>query len=402
MKCAFTICTYSYLGLANTLRDSFIKFHKEYDFYIVIVDDIKQNYELVLADDILLHYLSDKDIEKMKFQYDVTEYSTSVKPYAISYFLSKGYELVAYLDPDIEFHSEFKELNDRDYCAYVTPHVLGLNTLQDADNEANIMKHGLFNCGFIAFRNCEKTEAFLKWWADRLVDYAFDDLILGTYTDQKWIDYITIHMNGYVYIIDNPGCNVAVWNIKNRSIKIKNNSIFVFGSNGIEKELVFVHYSGFDYNLLCNGIIKHSFIKESDYKSLKLLLLNYGNALLKNNHLGYIKNKYKYNFYTNGIKISKFNRRLYREAYKEHSIEDAFSSNGDFYKIVKDEQCISFGMFEPRKATTQNLNKKLYLLKVIFKFAKRVLGIDRYLELLKALSIYSAYEKQIFLLSKKK
>ena len=38
-KCAFTICTNSYIGIAETLRDSFLKHNQSYDFFIVVADD---------------------------------------------------------------------------------------------------------------------------------------------------------------------------------------------------------------------------------------------------------------------------------------------------------------------------------------------------------------------------
>ena len=37
-NCAFTICTRSYIGLAKTLRNSFLKCNSNFDFYIIISD----------------------------------------------------------------------------------------------------------------------------------------------------------------------------------------------------------------------------------------------------------------------------------------------------------------------------------------------------------------------------
>ena len=36
---AFTICTKSYVGLATVLKNSLLKFNKDYNFYIFVVDD---------------------------------------------------------------------------------------------------------------------------------------------------------------------------------------------------------------------------------------------------------------------------------------------------------------------------------------------------------------------------
>lgn len=400
MKCAFTICTYSYLGLAYTLKDSFMKFNKFDDFYIIVVDDVKDKGELVLADDVLSQYVSTKDIEKMKFQYDVTEYSTSIKPFAIRYYLSKGYELVAYLDPDIQFYSEFKELNNDKYCAYVTPHIEGMNDLHNADSEANIMKHGLFNCGFIAFRNLEKSLEFLKWWSDRLIDYAFDDLSFGIYTDQKWIDFITIYMNKKLCIIQNPGCNLAVWNLNNRILLSKNEGYKVSNNRSPMYDLVFVHYSGFDYGLLCSGKTEHKFYGHDYYHALEPLLLSYGQELNKRGHLDYVKYKYKYNYFSNNCLISKFHRRLFREIIKDHYIENPFAADGELYRLLDSKGCITVSKSEPSMNNISNLNRKIFLLRLFFRITRKILGNDRYLEFLKALNKFSSYEHQIFLIRK--
>jgi len=41
MNCAFTICTKSYRGLAETLKNSFLKFNENFDFYIIYIDDLE-------------------------------------------------------------------------------------------------------------------------------------------------------------------------------------------------------------------------------------------------------------------------------------------------------------------------------------------------------------------------
>lgn len=52
---------------------------------------------------------------------------------------------------------------------------------------------------------------------------SFNDIEVGVYTDQKWIDFIpSFIQTQYIYIIRNIGCNVAPWNFYERKIKKSN------------------------------------------------------------------------------------------------------------------------------------------------------------------------------------
>ena len=191
-KCAFTICTGSYAGLAIALRDSFLRHNPDYDFYIVFTDQDTLNYEYsVVGDEVLDKSGFSINNKYLQFKYNIPEYATSLKPFSILYFFEKGYDKALYFDPDILFFSEFKEVADDNCSVFLTPHLLTIPRDDDyIYGEINFLKYGTFNCGFVGFNKKDDSVKLVNWWARRLINHSFADGDAGCYTDQKWMDMV--------------------------------------------------------------------------------------------------------------------------------------------------------------------------------------------------------------------
>ncbi len=398
MKCAFTICTYSYLGLAKTLISSFEKYNKGYDFWIVCIDCNGNIEKCILADTLFDKSIDEKELLKRKFQYDITEYSTFVKPFAFKYFFAKNYEKVVYFDPDIMFFSEFTDILDERYSAFVTPHKV-FNAAQDMINEeVDISNHGVYNCGFICFNNDEYSHYFIDFWCDRLLDYCYIDEEHGVYTDQKWVDFIHVKMIDRVKIINNIGCNVAPWNLNERLIT-KVNDEFIVKHDNICSKMVFFHFSGFDYRALLKGEVVHkSGLLKNDI-CMEELFEVYKNSLNNNKTIELLSTKYRYAFYSNGTVITKLNRRLYRIIKDKNAYGDPFSSEGKFYLRMKRNHLLSNKKVDANKSNTEKIGAKQKLLLLLLRSIKGILGIDKYVEFIRGIHMYSTYEKQYFLVA---
>lgn len=401
-KCAFTICTYSYTGLAETLKQSFITNNPEYDFFIVYIDRIHEGIGNILVDNILKKYMHIEDIIDMRFKYDVTEYSTSVKPFVFRYLFSENYSKVLYFDPDIKVYSKLEEINDDKFDAYVTPHRLSEPKSTDLDiEEVNMLKYGLFNCGFIGFNNTDLADSFLNFWSNCLINYAFNDPNnSGVYTDQKWADFIFLNMRERVKIIDSPGYNFAPWNMDERKVMhVDHDRLVTFSYAPTEKyKLIFAHFSGFNYKQLMKTEIIHKSGNIIMYDDLKNVFIDYGKSLVENRSDEYINEYYAYNNYNNGRMISKLNRRLYRTLGIKYS--NPFDSEGEFYQLMLINGLIAKNKFDATAHNTKNLGNKKKAILLMLKIFKRILGIDKYTELLRALQMYSIYENQTFLVKK--
>ena len=122
-----TIVANNYMGFALTLCDS-LKNNENLDIYILIADGLKEeiNYSIYPYKYIDVKELEIERIEELAFIYDVDEFSTALKPFALEYLMDKkGYEKVFYIDPDICFFDTFDTVtNDLgEHSVMLTPHL---------------------------------------------------------------------------------------------------------------------------------------------------------------------------------------------------------------------------------------------------------------------------------------
>ena len=241
------------------------------------------------------------------YEHSVVELCTAVKGQALVNFLEEGSDKVVYLDPDIavfeSLESLDKLLDENDIV--LTPHITypESNKQGIADNEMSALKHGAFNFGFYAVKNSENGKKFAYWWRDRLIDFCYDKIPDGLFTDQKWGDLVPSLFDG-VYLWKDPGCNVATWNISNRTItKAENGKYFVNG-----QPLKFYHFSGFDSGSQALMLERYSDGNMALYELRKWYIERQEQEEQK----VYEKYPSKYNFYDNGELIKVEERILMR------------------------------------------------------------------------------------------
>lgn len=246
----YTSITTNYLPKARVLAKSVKQHCKDSFFSLVVSDILPENFQLdeepfdevVYAED--LHVPVD-NIKWWIFTHTVVEICTAVKGQALVNFLNKGIsDKVVYLDPDIVVYDDLKELENllNEHDVILTPHLTApeKETRGILDNELCALMHGVYNLGFVAVRNSDNGMKFAEWWRDRLVEYCYDDIPNGIFTDQRWVDMAPAVFDG-VFILREPNYNVATWNISNRDVTKKEENYFVNG-----KPLQFYHFSGFD------------------------------------------------------------------------------------------------------------------------------------------------------------
>ena len=405
-NCAFTICTKSYQGLAKVLQNSFLKFNDGFDFFIIYIDDLDNiNNVAVSITDIRKKYLSEEKFFEMAFKYDLTEFCTSIKPFSIQFFLEKGYELAVYLDPDICFYSKFEEILDVTKSIYITPHIVTCETQYSGDDEeSNILRYGIYNCGFIAFRKTNISKQILEWWMYRLLDACYAAPEYGLFTDQKWIDFLpALVSSDELFIIKNIGCNVAPWNFYEREVKKIDGLYKVYNRiNKVElvTDLCFVHFSGFNYKELCGGSIGHKWLM-NNYCDILELIDGYREALNANHAFDFFSLQYYFANYSDGTSIMKLHRRIYGEIIKKEAFDHPFFVEEGFFLLLKKNKMISKKQIH--SSNTKNVSsflKKKNLIFLFFKLVLRFLGIDRFEEFILGIHKYSTLNDQKNLLSK--
>lgn len=164
------------------------------------------------------------DLRRFLFDHDVVELCTAVKGQMMCRLLDEGASKVIYLDPDIAVFDSLSEIETllEKYDIILTPHQLEPDETRSAivDNEIGSLKYGIYNLGFVAVAATSESRRFAKWWRDRLLEFCFDDVPNGLFTDQRWCDHVPSFFAG-AHILRDPGYNVASWNLSKRLISIE-------------------------------------------------------------------------------------------------------------------------------------------------------------------------------------
>ena len=309
----YTSINSNYLPKARVLAESVKKYCPQSRFSLVFADEIPEEFHLENEnfDEILLPEDLGIPVTNLKlwiFEHTVVELCTAIKGQALVKFLEEGSEKVVYLDPDIAVFDDLKDLDGllETNDIVVTPHqTIPETEHQDIiNNEICSLKHGIYNFGFYAVKNSENGLRYAHWWRDRLVDFCYDDIPGGLFTDQRWGDLAPAMFEGVCIWID-PGCNVSTWNLTNRSITRRDGIYYVNGS-----KLKFYHFSGFDSG--AQKIMLDLYGKDNPY--LYELRQWYIDQQEKDGQktYGIGFGRSKYNYYDNGEPVSTEERRLMR------------------------------------------------------------------------------------------
>ncbi|MFC4304622.1 hypothetical protein ACFO1S_14425 [Cohnella boryungensis] len=311
----YTMCTIismNYIAFARTLVKSFLEHHPTGKAFVLLADEAdaslaerEEPFEWVG-----LHEIGLPEWPNLRFQYDVTEFNTAVKPFFLEYLLYKrGLESVVYLDPDTWITQRMDDfLRELPRHAIVlTPHLLSpLPDDRQKPEEVDLLRSGVYNLGFLALTRKDETLRMLKWWKARLTSYCVMDPAAGYHVDQRWMDMAPALFEG-VHILKDKTYNVAYWNLHDRPVTLRNGSYEVAGS-----PLTFYHFSGMPADLSC--ISKHQTRHRwSSMPHLEQLFREYVAHLVANGYAETAGRRYAYGYFDNGIAIPALARRLYRK-----------------------------------------------------------------------------------------
>jgi hypothetical protein len=393
IRAACTIVSSNYLPHARTLCDSFLSFHPDYKFYILLVDRLPkgldvshENFELVLVED-----LGIPNFSSIAFKYGILELNTNVKPTFLKWILHEGVEQIIYLDPDILIYSfldpVFTALSNS--AIVLIPHCTSPNA-GDPYGESLLLVNGVFNLGFIALSKTEETTRFLEWWEQRCLTLGYNERWAGLFVDQKWINLVPCYFDS-VHILKHPGCNAAYWNLHERMLEKKQTGWFI---NGVEP-LVFFHFSGMSVDGR-DRISKHT--DQFDLASrpeLAELFASYRKQLVEKG-IRDGRHRYAFGYFDNGEPVTKLQRAAFAANLEQFGTEDPFNTQGSFYRWAqlhylpsRDDTSEQYGRKAYRKA-----DRRVQAINMIMRLALRVIGPDRYTILMKYLEYVSVLRNQ--------
>jgi hypothetical protein len=391
-RAACTIVSLNYLAYARTLCDSFLRFHPECKFYVLLVDRLpkdvdlsNEKFELVQVEE-----LGIPNFQSVAFKYDILELNTNVKPTFLKALLARGIDQVVYLDPDIFVYRTLDSVFDAlsDQSIVLSPHALSPN---DDQSELIFLSCGVFNLGFVAVKKCAETDRFLSWWENRCLNLAFSEQRTGLFVDQKWTNLVPCFFDS-VKILKNPGCNMAYWNLHERQLSQAGDVWMVNQSNPLE----FFHFSGISVD---GGERISKFTDRFDLinrPELRTILEDYRAKLIDNGFRNSYSGKYAFGVFDNGQYISRLARSIYAANLDRFSGENPFSSSSKFYLWAKKTRLLcardSANSYTLRSYSKVDL--RLRLLHALLRVMLRLMGAERYTVMLKYLSHISILRNQ--------
>ncbi|SFA80064.1 hypothetical protein SAMN04515620_103100 [Collimonas sp. OK607] len=389
----FTVCNLAYLPKALALAESLLRYEqKKLKIYLI---DRKCDVALPdrLADFIWIEDVGVQELYELAFKYDITEFSTSVKPF-ISLQLLKVFDKVIFLDPDTcVYHSLAPILSDLEkYPIVLTPHYTKPhdNTWQNSD--VGMMRFGSFNLGFFAITKSDEGLSFLQWWSDRCFRFCYFEAQFGLSTDQKWVSIAPCFFKN-LYVSFNLGYNVAFWNLQERDISIDTSGLYLVNE---EYPLIFFHFSSFDEknpDLLSRSTF---FAKGKSGKDLLALSASY-KAALDRNTTDASKTKYGFDFMSNGDYISPTLRRAYASVSQELPCgHDPFDSNGPVGKFARKNFLLEKKPVAYKSSSYADIGKhkaKFSFINISMRLILRILGPNRFANFARLLVYLSSYRQ---------
>jgi len=303
----FTSICSNYLPKAMALAESVKQHCKDAHFVLCLVErevpDVAADFphfdEIVLAKDAGWDHF-----DRFMFRHAIVEASTAVKAQFMLNLVEHHPDesKFVYLDPDVLVYSEFVELEkllDTDTIV-LCPHLLRPGNI---DMEISSLAHGCYNLGFLAVRRSQNALDFLRWWAERLFQFCYDDISRGIFTDQRWIDLAPCFFD--TRVLKHHGYDFATWSLLNSDLREVDGRYVINGD-----PLRFIHFSGLDSGTIDKAIgwwlndrNRGAFVKL--YGEYRQLLDAHGQAALG-------KLPWSYANYADGRKIGNDARVAYR------------------------------------------------------------------------------------------
>ena len=415
--CAFTIVAKNYIGLAQILGISLQRLNPAIDFKIFVADEFLECQQDIPANIIMAKSIapySEQEWNDMAFKYDLTEFCTCIKPMCFHHLMEQGYEKVLYFDPDIYIFSPVDEILNRldQYDMTLTPQIAGIHPIYSGEHPEWAMNvNGIFNLGFCGMRNNSTTRTIINWWLERLKDNCFADRSTGNFTDQKWMDWMPGFLGSEsLYVFHNLGMNMAPWNYFERELYMEGDTIMVKYRTDDNPQrsdkLVFIHFAGYDYQKMKQGVISRKRIENlKEYPDLELATSIYRDAIVRQRALFdvFIKQSYSYDTYDNGKHIAAFHRRLYHGSVEFHHTNPFSTQYGSFYDAIRKKgMIINEKLDHVSRNNIQSLEKKKNMIALLYKTLYLIMGYKRYVLFVKSLYFYCRPELHTFLIKHNK
>lgn len=165
------------------------------------------------------------------------EYFFTCSPAVCNYIMDQFdfIDSITYLDADLYFFSDPKKVFDEieNNSIAIIEHRFHWTTKRQ-------LKYGRFNVGWVTFKNDSEGKKCLTQWMENCLDWCYQKVEKDRFGDQKYLNrWPSLYKN--LYVIQNKGANVAIWNIPNYHLSFKEDKIFIDN-----QQLIFYHFANID------------------------------------------------------------------------------------------------------------------------------------------------------------
>jgi hypothetical protein len=180
--------------------------------------------------------VGDEPLAVARANRSLLEYYFTLTPSLLLYVLNRvsAEDTVTYVDGDLYFFSDPQALHTE----------LGADSVSITGHRfpeqlKHLERYGLYNVGWLTFRNDARARAVAEWWRERCNEWCYDTLEDDRFADQKYLDRFQSLFAG-VRVLQHPGANVAPWNVHQYAIRKAGEIVTVDGRT----PLVFFHFHG--------------------------------------------------------------------------------------------------------------------------------------------------------------
>jgi hypothetical protein len=217
-----TFCTYfdrNYLLRGLALWESLRRAYANPRLYVLCLDEFTVRFLTSVADEgIKLIPLSeleaaDRELAAVRPTRTRIEYYFSCTASLCLHILQRYPHTadLAYVDSDMYFFQR-----DPSFEAELASVSVGIvrHSLNGMPKEA---LHGLYNVGFVFFRNDTNARHCLEWWRAQCIEWCYDRVEPGRFADQKYLDEWPQRFDG-IGVLAHEGVQVAPWNLHERDV----------------------------------------------------------------------------------------------------------------------------------------------------------------------------------------
>jgi hypothetical protein len=230
-RLVFTIFTKRYLAHARTLSESLRATNPHIRQVAILLDEPEgffdprqEPFEIIQGAKLVKERIG----EKRLFTSSSLETSCRAKALFAQHLLeTQSVSQLLYLDSDILVLHSLDELFERfqGHSLVLFPQALSSHSREKIFLDRNLIRTGIFNGGMFGVSSDAPGLEFLNWWFTRTLGDCSLTSEYGGYLDQKWLNLAPIFFPSAL-IYREPDCNIAAWNLFERSIQLRNNQYF--------------------------------------------------------------------------------------------------------------------------------------------------------------------------------